>query len=286
MSRSLDALIRKHHLTRHREAIGALAGPGLRLRASTAKSRLRAGASKFGGDPDVPAGFKWPMRRSKPLYFIAQINMDDVKLDRLAKWPATGSLLFFYAAEEQPWGFDPRDRDASRIVYVPEGKVRKRMARPRVRRGDDEPVIKERIVTLSKRITLPPPGNPAIVSVLVDQKDQERYWALCEELFPAFDDGEHQFLGWPQVVQNDMEVECQLAFHGFNTGDEKDPLETSPQAQAYASSAARWQLMLQVAHDDDLGVMWGDMGRLYFFATAEARASLRFDETWTILQCS
>jgi len=49
--------------------------------------------------------------------------------------------------------------------------------------------------------------------------------------------------------------------------------------------AANWHLLLQFDTDDDLGLMWGDGGRLYFWVEAEAGRDGRFDNAWLILQC-
>ena len=76
----------------------------------------KAGASRFGGRPDVPEGFAWPSWPGEdggthPLSFLAQFDCAALApLDREGLLPKTGLLSFFYDAESQPWGFDPADR--------------------------------------------------------------------------------------------------------------------------------------------------------------------------------
>jgi uncharacterized protein YwqG len=38
--------------------------------------------------------------------------------------------------------------------------------------------------------------------------------------------------------------------------------------------------------DDELDVMWGDGGMLYFWVEEEAARAGRFDNVWLVLQCS
>ena len=49
--------------------------------------------------------------------------------------------------------------------------------------------------------------------------------------------------------------------------------------------AANWRLLLQFDTDDDLGVMWGDAGVIYYWVEAPAALAGRFENAWLILQC-
>ena len=59
-----------------------------------------------------------------------------------------------------------------------------------------------------------------------------------------------------------------------------------PRAKALEAGAARWRLLLQLDTDDDAAMMWGDLGRLYFWITDDALRRRAFDEVWMVLQCS
>ena len=72
-----------------------------------AESGLPVGASRFGGQPDVPAGFTWPVFETavpedetvkpRPLAFLAQFDCASLApLDREGLLPKTGLLSFFY----------------------------------------------------------------------------------------------------------------------------------------------------------------------------------------------
>jgi uncharacterized protein YwqG len=50
-----------------------------------------------------------------------------------------------------------------------------------------------------------------------------------------------------------------------------------------ASDASAWRLLLQIDSDDDLGLRWGDCGRLYFGMRADDLRAERFERvviTW------
>ena len=49
--------------------------------------------------------------------------------------------------------------------------------------------------------------------------------------------------------------------------------------------AKPWRLLLQLDSCEDLGMMWGDMGLVYFWIRQEDLQARRFDRTWVILQC-
>lgn len=94
----------------------------------------------------------------------------------------------------------------------------------------------------------------------------------------------HRLLGWPQLIQNDWRLECQLASHGIYVGDPSG--YQSAEGQRLAAGAGDWQLLLQIDTDDDLDIMWGDCGRIYFCITKQALETRDFDSVWLTLQCS
>lgn len=63
-------------------------------------------ASRFGGTPDVPAGFEWPAVNGVRLCFFGQVNLADV--NRLGEFdlPSSGHLLIFFDAPNAERGYD------------------------------------------------------------------------------------------------------------------------------------------------------------------------------------
>lgn len=285
MSARLSRLITKYKLGRYREQLLALEGPGLELVTKPAP-RLPAGATKLGGMPDVPRGFRWPRANGKSLSFIGQVNVADIP--REFGWPTRhGLLAFFYDVVRQPWGYSPKDRAGFKIVHFP-GTASKLRPIPKPDGAGKGPgeggLLPQLRARLRKAPCIPPLENPALARFLFSPHQRVAYGSLYDEFLGVQKRPRHQILGWPTVIQSDMEEECQLASHGIDVGG-VDGVMSLP-ALWLRSGAARWMLLLQVKSDDDLGIMFGDMGMIYFYATAESIASGRLDETWCVLQCS
>ena len=85
------------------------------------------------------------------------------------------------------------------------------------------------------------------------------------------------------MMQNPMELECELATNGINAGGPEGYAD--PRVAKLRQSAADWRLLLQLDSDDDLNWMWGDVGRLYVWCRESDIAARRFERCWTILQC-
>jgi uncharacterized protein YwqG len=66
---------------------------------------LPVGASKLGGQPDLPPDTEWPEHNGQPLGFLAQFNLAEVApYDVESLLPRTGLLSFFYDFVAALWG--------------------------------------------------------------------------------------------------------------------------------------------------------------------------------------
>lgn len=277
----------------------ALARPNIRLLTGDvgAIDTSPTGVTKLGGEPDLARGTRWPERAAysyadrrrmpegvepAPLDFLAQINLADVAVAGCdLPLQANGLLSFFYDAELQPWGFDPADAPGFHVLYTPPGGELARMIHP----SGVRPVLP---VQLEAAESLPDWAwflehegevlgeDDDAFHAAFDKLDDERQY----EMFYA----SHAFGGWPALIQNPMELECQLASNGIYVGGPEGYAD--PRAKALEAGAADWRLLLQLDSEDELGWMWGDGGTLYFWCRQQDIAAGRFDRVWTVLQCT
>ncbi|WP_062393563.1 DUF1963 domain-containing protein [Gordonia phthalatica] len=101
-----------------------------------------------------------------------------------------------------------------------------------------------------------------------------------EELIGASDDRLNtRLLGHPDPLQGDMQDTCQLAGHGLWDGS------SDPRVAELRRGSGEWRLLAQIDSHEDLGMMWGDCGRLYFWIRDADLRTRNWDAVWAIMQC-
>lgn len=269
-----------------------LAKPSIRLSTRrVADERIERGASRIGGTPDVPPGWDWPLwapkkipefrshpGHSAPLGFIAQIDL--AALPRFDDaLPDQGWLYFFYDRYCEPWGFDPDDRGACRVLYAT---------------GDRSRLLRAELPSdLEKEHRAYPCAVEARLDLTIAQSPDEldcrtpafeTYFRVIDEFAAERGPTQHRMLGPAQNIQGEMELECQLVSHGIYCGN-ADGYE-SARAQKLREGARDWRLLLQIDTDEEgPGWMWGDLGRIYFWIKQQDLRALQFDKAWLIFQC-
>ncbi len=256
-----------------------LLAPSIRLTTSrTDEDKIAVGASKLGGLPDMPAGAAWPIGKGAPLAFITQIRLEDVRAFEAAQaLPAAGLLTFFYDAAQQTYGSDPADRGGWQVLYAGDPAQLQRLTPPPTLPASAR--YAACAVTFAEELTLP--QQPELELPQLDWTAEER--ARYEQVLASFPNpADHaaihnRLLGYPDTLQDDMRLECQLAAHGVSSMDD-------PRAAQLARAALSWRLLLQVDSDEHAGMRWGDAGMLYFWIESDALQARRFGDTWVVLQ--
>ena len=80
-----------------------------------------------------------------------------------------------------------------------------------------------------------------------------------------------------------MQVECQLVTNGLYCGDSTGYQD--PRAKDLRDGAAEWRLLMQIDSQDEADMMWGDMGRLYYWIKHSDLLAHDWELSWLILQC-
>lgn len=80
-----------------------------------------------------------------------------------------------------------------------------------------------------------------------------------------------------------MELECQLVTNGLYCGDSSG--YEDPGVKDLERGIGDWHLLFQMDSDDELNIMWGDAGLIYFWIRKQDALEGIFAKTWLVLQC-
>lgn len=216
--------------------------PAVRLRTYLAEHELALGASRMGGAPDLPAEISWPHHEGRPLEFLAQIDFAEAaRAYALPDLPTSGWLAVFYHAQR---GHELGRKGLHMVHFDGERSALQRAEHP------GEPTWSYNLceVLFEREDCLPDscdyiPGFKDWVEV-----HGEDYWDHFEE--PAMENREphHRLGGYPMLVQ------C---------GD-------------LGAGRKNWDYLLQIDTDYEVGWMWGDAGRLFFWSPRESQLARSF----------
>jgi uncharacterized protein YwqG len=267
-------------LSRLVKDIDRLARPSIRLIATKAdESLMNPGASKLGGVPDLPPGTAWPELKGGPQSFIAQIRLDDVRqYDSEKALPQSGMLWFFYDAQQETYGADPADRGGWQVLFK-DGDLTNLQKTPFPAKLPAASKFNVCSFGFASEITFSQQPPLEIPNLDWTDEDQKKYESVLSSFASQADRAtpHHRMLGFPDTIQDDMRLQCQLASNGVT--DTNDP-----KAAALSKGATDWQLLLQVDTDEEIGMRWGDAGMLYYWIKSADLQTRHFDASWLVLQ--
>ncbi|MCL2053025.1 MAG: YwqG family protein [Oscillospiraceae bacterium] len=283
---------------KYKKILKSLQKNAVRIRYAETKNECPTGASKIGGKPDLPADFEWYYFNNRPLSFLAQINCEEAKpFDKDGLLPSKGILYFFN--ELDLWGYYPRNKDRARVYYY-QGDISDLVKTDFPDDLDEDFIIPEFPVSLSSEINLPDweeyfgscpddldDYNNAKYSIILKNNSKDFEYIDYEDEIEECDDFAviHKLLGYANVIQNDMLLECEKVANGIYCGNSSEISESD--LKRYNENRSNWQLLLQLGtiEDDNFEYMWGDCGRIYFYIRKDDLANRNFDDCWLILQC-
>jgi uncharacterized protein YwqG len=242
------------------------------------ESEINVGQSKIGGQPDLPQNQTWFKEdNGKSLSFLAQINLNETnQFDSANQLPSSGLIYFFYSAEQEAWGFDPKDKDKFKVFYF-DGDITDIRRRDFPRDLPEHSRFKACKMSFANSVSAPNWESEAMNGILSDE-EQDAYIDLTV-------DGEiTKLLGHSDNIQGTMEEECQLVTNGLYCGDPSG--YNDPRAEELKKGADKWILLFQIDSIDKAGMMWGDVGRVYFWIKREDLEKRDFGKCWFVLQCS
>lgn len=277
--KDLSGLIRYFGLEKYEDSILKSSLPSQRLKATKAEdSRWH---SHLGGDPYLPNDFEWPHTIDKrPLSFLGQIHMPQIGFwaERYLL-PPEGILAFFYDAQKQPWGMQDDDKSSWRVLHFEEDKDLE-LINPPLALSDDL-VFKKQSITLEEEITFPDFQDHLAGDKEFTEPDS--YIDFCEEWYQ--NGSRHRLLGYPQLIQNDIRIECQVVKDRIYSPEVEAMPDYRQRKKSVYNNADNWILLLQIDSDEDTEMFWGDRGTIYFMIEKDNLLNRNFDECWISLQC-
>ncbi|MDQ3630674.1 MAG: DUF1963 domain-containing protein [Actinomycetota bacterium] len=234
---------------------------------------LAPGASKLGGRPDLAPGAAWPSFEGKPQVFVGQVNLADAALPADERIVPDSGLLSFFVAQEWRGGFDAADRGSFAVLFTEHLSDLERLEPPAAL--DDAAQLPAVGLDAALEASFASPDSLSARVMRIDEEAHGAYTEIVEEL--GEDEAPtHRLLGYPDLVQNDMQLECEAVTAGLD-------LAAGVTAQTLRN-AAEWRLLFQADSDYGAGMEWGDVGKLYYWIRAGDLAERRFDRIWGLHQ--
>jgi len=141
-------------------------------------------------------------------------------------------------------------------------------------------------VTFLPSITVPSYEALCIDELELSSNERDQYLDFSRNARKTIGPGGyiHRLLGYPDEIQTEMQLECQLVSNGIYYGNSTG--RNDPRALALKAGAKDWELLLQIDTENAAGMMWGDVGRLYYWIPRVALDQKNFEATWMIMQCT
>ena len=228
--------------------------------------------ARLGGLPSLPDDVEWPTWPGHgPLSFVGELACERLAAFPLdIPFPSTGRLLFFYrdgSYDDDPetvGTWDASTLQGARAIHVDGGSPRP--APEGTTTYPEQRYAGRAIVTAPDwqhpdlEAAFGSPGRDA-TSLMTHPVAAD---VFTEELRARHHGPGHQVGGYADPIQGPVEQEVAVAALGNQVHHGDPRLE---------EEAERWELLLQVDTDDDVEMMWGDAGTLYWMA--------RGDQPWT-----
>lgn len=240
------------------------------------KYDLPIGATKQGGEPDLPPGYDWPKysRRgvhglcntSKPMTFLAQLRCADLSPFAPSQFPRHGLLSFFVAIEQNEFVCDKNEQPVGYVLYSSDLAIEMPMRTPFPRGlyfGNRLPPCSLKIES-SKSIGFEVLNDAIEQQFGYSQELSERIWDLYQqEIIPT---GCHKLFGPPTMLELDvMEESRLLAKTGQLPG---------------ITVCNDWCLLLEFDPAElPTDILLDDGERLYFMIRRDDLAACRFNNT-------
>jgi uncharacterized protein YwqG len=242
------------------------------------ESSIPIGASKIGGQPDLPSHQQWVYWDDKPLTFIAQINLSEIHpygIDQLL--PATGMLYFFYYTVDY-WMYLENPLSWRVLYHQVDGSPLERKScppdpSPRPEEWEWSKSFAPCSLTYVQEFTIP---QYFIGDAKLTDTERETYNKLRLNLLSIKDREVNRMYGYAEHAQDPPQWDCEYT-------SSKTVIPENEIMPRYRQSFEDWVLLLQI-DGDKADMMWDDGGKIFFCIRKEDLQQRRFDKVWLSFQ--
>jgi uncharacterized protein YwqG len=238
--------------------------------------------SRMGGLPDLPRELTWPRWKTKPLSFVAQINLAELPIipDR-DLLPGKGMLYYFYDAARESIGNRQDEKESFAVLYANPDTSHEFMRTTQNQRSADERGVPARI---EFDVIESEPGweHPYVMEILGSWEKTLEYGRIVG-VGSNLHEG-HRILGYPKPVQTPVAMDCEAVRLGYW---DENLIPKGTFREITRQGVGDWELLLQVESDEELNMYWPpDSGILYYMIRHNDLVAGRFDRSWMVKQFS
>ncbi len=237
-------------------------------RIKTLKKKPLRFESKYGGTPDFLFHIEWPVHQGVPMFFVGQVNLEELQTSASQKkLPAKGVLYFFADTKYFDDGGET-DICPVKVIYQKEAlnheKVDTKLP-PSVKVVDLEKIKFQYQISL-------PANRQSVELQLLEQKMELLKLSVIEQ----FD----LFYSHPVVENEDYETDSR-GIMAYPICMQSDPKGCKMNADI--DSLEAFKEKIKIARDQNLLFEWENLdGDLSFFITSSDLENLNFDKAWGI----
>lgn len=285
----LGQLVCEHQFEHALDYLQASVRQGIRWSKKEIENYREAGASRIGGDPDLPAGVEWPLdSEGTPMTFLAQLRLSELAAqEESSLLPKEGMLYFFVGVDEPAYNIEHK------VLYLRDEELEEAHRR----RAPEQTSLEEQFkgYRVEARSTMEPPNYGYVDYELVEDEehDYEQYEDLCFELTEANSNDLAVMFGYPATQHGDCEYEAALqmltgAEYNYSVQDAMKQIAAHLKGDAHKAEQEVRDTLLLLALDSDqeVGFCWWDAGELQFFIRKQDLLAGNFSHTYCSLYSS
>lgn len=277
--KKLRSILSRDGLEDHADEVIDSLLPTVRLRSGKdVVDKLKVGASKFGGHPDLPQGKAHPTRNGEPLHLLMQLRLADLPHKHLKdlKLPKVG-ILWAWVDKLSYFELPPNNRIDGRtpyghldpatyqLTYSEEETLLKRTPFPGYSKKNDSESVEP----------FPQTKLTPFATQTLSPNIRQRHWDAIGSTTPAWHlsldatreieederEGNHQLFSGVETLEEDLQFEAEALSN--NLLPWSLPAKTKKKFEA---AKVEWRFFLKLDSDfRALGWCWGDAGSLFWY---------------------